>query len=435
METRPLLSPFCEDSSLDPLSCGPDGVHFPTLDGPFDHDVESGARKSLDVETESRENQRSSCFNILASGMLFSSITKATGLWNPRKSPYTILCAFFVALNFLSLVAEIIIPSVCEPFVDRCVTQESRATNVTSNNDNASESNAAKIYEITLAFDVWNALSDTMTYILLIHTLCRVQQQMPLLSLASAKAKVSRREWLFINVMFIICSTTITIASALRISIVESSKMRFYGTFGSGVLIVYLTAFICTCVFVVLTCAMSSLVDVCFNEICSMSHATLNKIIALHQKLCGQLSTASQILAPWFLVHWLMFGANCIAVFAFDSMHFEFLTHKFSGAPTVFMAVAFVLNFALFLVPCVFASRVTWKCEALLFKLNNMTARDWNEEHPFCERTNVNAFLFYAERSKCGFLVRNITFGSSGTWISALLGLLGLGIRFVQYIN
>ena len=258
---------------------------------------------------------------------------------------------------------------------------------------------------------------------------------MPLLSLASAKAKVSRREWLFINVMFIICSTTITIASALRISIVESSKMRFYGTFGSGVLIVYLTAFICTCVFVVLTCAMSSLVDVCFNEICSMSHATLDKIIALHQKLCGQLATASQILAPWFLVHWLMFGANCIAVFAFDSMHFEFLTHKFSGAPTVFMAVAFVLNFALFLVPCVFASRVTWKCEALLFKLNNMTARDWNEEHPFCERTNVNAFLFYAERSKCGFLVRNITFGSSGTWISALLGLLGLGIRFVQYIN
>ena len=265
--------------------------------------------------------------------MLFSSITKATGLWNPRKSSYTILCAFFVALNFLSLVAEIIIPSVCGPFVDRCVTQESRATNVTSNNDNASESNAAKIYEITLAFDVWNALSDTMTYILLIHTLCRAQQQMPLLSLASAKAKVSRREWLFINVMFIICSTTITIASALRISIVESSKMRFYGTFGSGVLIVYPTAFICTCVFVVLTCAMSSLVDVCFNEICSMSHATLNKIIALHQKLCGQLSTASQILAPWFLVHWLMFGANCIAVFAFDSMHFEFLTHKFSGAP------------------------------------------------------------------------------------------------------
>lgn len=134
-----------------------------------------------------------------------------------------ILCAFFVALNFLSLVAEIIIPSVCGPFVDRCVTQKRRA----SNNDNASESNSAKIYEITLAFDAWNALSDTMTYIRLIHTLCRVQQQMPLLSLASAKAKVSRREWLFINVMFSICSTTITIASALRISIVESSKMRF----------------------------------------------------------------------------------------------------------------------------------------------------------------------------------------------------------------
>ena len=72
---------------LDPLFCGPGGVHFPTLDGPFDHDIESGTRKSLDVETErvARTKDHHAVASILASGRL----------WNPRKSPYTILCAFF----------------------------------------------------------------------------------------------------------------------------------------------------------------------------------------------------------------------------------------------------------------------------------------------------------------------------------------------------
>lgn len=51
------------------------------------------------------------------------------------------------------------------------------------------------------------------------------------------------------------------------------------------------------------------------------------------------------------------------------------------------------------------------------------------------ELINVNAFLFYAERSRCGFRIRNITFGSSGTWISVLLGLFGFGLRLFQYIQ
>ena len=166
-----------------------------------------------------------------------------------------------------------------------------------------------------------------------------------------------------------------------------------------------------------------------------MDEGNLNDIVRMHQKLCKQLSTASHALKPWFLVHWLMFGANCLAVFAFDSMYFGLLTQKFSGAPTVFMAIAFVLNFAMFLVPCVYASRVTWKSDDLLYKVNNTSSGDWNEGHPFRERINVNEFIFYAERTKCGFRIGKVTFGSNGTWISVFLGLLGLGVKLFQYIK
>ena len=386
---------------------------------------------SCDLRSIRGRGFQSCCTDILASGKLFRLVTKATGLFNPRKKSYAFLCAFFVILNILSLLAEIIIPSICGPFVDRCVTKS--VTNKTSQSTVGPM--ASEVYEITLSFDAWNAFSDTMTFALLIYTLRRADEHLPAFSFASAEAKVSSCEWLLINAMLITCSLAITVASAFRIYVVQDEKMKFYGSFGLGVIIVYLTAFICCCVFAVVSCALCRLVDTCFQEICTMGEGTLNDIIATHQKLYKQLLSACRLFRSWFLVHWLMFGANCLAVFAFDSMHILLLSQQFSGAPTAFMAVAFVLNFAIFLVPCVYASRVTWKCDDLLFKVNNMSSEEWIEGHPFRERAAVNEFIFYAERSKCGFRIGKITFGSSGTWISVLLGLLGLGARLLTYIK
>ena len=99
------------------------------------------------------------------------------------------------------------------------------------------------------------------------------------------------------------------------------------------------------------------------------------------------------------------------------------------------MVIAFVLNFTIFLIPCVYASRVSWKSDDMLYKLNNMSSADWSDGHPFRERVNVNEFIFYAERSKCGFRIGKVTFGSNGTWISVCIGLLGLGVRVFAFVN
>ena len=163
------------------------------------------------------------------------------------------------------------------------------------------------IYEITLAFAAWNALSDTVTFILLIHTLWQVHQRIPLLCLATVDTKVSSREWLFINVVLIVFAVAITGLIAFQVSIVESSKRKLFGTFGLAVLIVYLTAFICSSVFVVLTCALRSLVDECLQEICATSHASLNDIITIHRNLYGQLVTTSHcLMSPHYGFHELL---------------------------------------------------------------------------------------------------------------------------------
>ncbi|KAJ7333592.1 hypothetical protein OS493_017134 [Desmophyllum pertusum] len=73
-----------------------------------------------EINTQSSEHSiedgtYSRCTDILASGTLFRFITKATGLWNPRKKRHALFCAFFVVLNILSLLAEILIPNLCGP--------------------------------------------------------------------------------------------------------------------------------------------------------------------------------------------------------------------------------------------------------------------------------------------------------------------------------
>lgn len=70
---------------------------------------------------------------------------------------------------------------------------------------------------------------------------------------------------------------------------VQDDKIKFYGSFGLGVIIVYLTAFMCCCVFAVVSCALCRLVDTCFQEISTMGEGTLNDIIPTHQKLYKQL--------------------------------------------------------------------------------------------------------------------------------------------------
>ena len=95
-----------------------------------------------------------------------------------------------------------------------------------------------------------------------------MEERLPSFSLAPAQIKVSSK-WLLINAMLMICSLAITAASAFR-SVSEYSKMKFYGSCGLGVLIVYLTAFICCYVFAVVSCALGVIVDACFKEICDM---------------------------------------------------------------------------------------------------------------------------------------------------------------------
>ena len=90
---------------------------------------------------------------------------------------------------------------------------------------------------------------------------------------------------------------------------------------------------------------------------------TLDKIIQIHEKLCTVVSNTVSTYKWWFLLHWFSYGAVVILSLIYLS------TENISGTLTtndtlklVHLCVIFICHVYLFLVPCIFAARITSCC-------------------------------------------------------------------------
>ena len=58
-------------------------------------------------------------------------------------------------------------------------------------------------------------------------------------------------------------------------------------------------------------------------------------------------------------------------------------------------------------------SSLLFAFEGIFEKINCTTSDDWNEGHPFRDRSSLTMFVSYAKRRRCGFKVGRITFNTS----------------------
>ena len=92
-------------------------------------------------------------------------------------------------------------------------------------------------------------------------------------------------------------------------------------------------------------------------------HRTLDKIITLHQGLCTIVFNTVSSYSVWFVVHWLSYGVGVVLSIIYISK--ELLSTSKYGTPTinlVYLGLFFVCHIYLFLLPCIFAARITSKC-------------------------------------------------------------------------
>lgn len=366
---------------------------------------------------------------VFTTGKLFRILAKGSGLWNVHCKCYRVLHVLFIVLNVLSVATETFILTFCGPRGKKCVSLNfTERTHLDHNN-----MTEFRRFLITAeAIYIWNGLASTLALILLIHSLLKLQEKVPFMSIDTAQSRVSKKEWLSINVMLIFCVHGLIAAIGYSVSLhVHDGRLITYSSFGFAIFITYWTGIFCCSVFVVVSCAMNSLITECFENILKAVDGNLNTIIALHQQLRENLFSISGVFQAWFLVHWVMYGANCLSLIVFYSIQYSIMLYidKTVGLGLVIL----VLTITIFVVPCVCASRVTWKCKELLYKINNRRLEDWDERHPFCERATLSNFILYAERSECGFRVGNFTFDTKGAWFSVLVGITGLVLKLLAF--
>ena len=126
-------------------------------------------------------------------------------------------------------------------------------------------------------------------------------------------------------------------------------------------------------------------------------------------------------LQPWFVTHWMLLAAGSVTTIL--RCVYVDLSHD----PIFSFPIILVLY--LFLLPSLYAARVTRKCQKIIIEVNNSRPRDWGDKHPFRKRKNLNCFVSYANGVSCGYRVFNINFGETLGWLSFIFSMVSVGFE------
>ena len=217
--------------------------------------------------------------------------------------------------------------------------------------------------------------------------------------------------------------------------------------------------------FALITNRMKDCVLECQEKIEEATNCSIDDIIRIHKGLCKKLSSTSEDLKIWFVVHWFLlailvviFVAEIVSLFKYASDWF--LSYEFS------IVLWTIISLYVFVYPNYCASSVTARCNKMLKDLNMKTDNEWKSkteysqtqtghpqtqtehpqtqgehlqtetehpqtetEHPLSDRSQLTFFLQYAQFTNCGYHVGDITFGSSLAWFSTLLAVSGLAVK------
>ena len=90
---------------------------------------------------------------------------------------------------------------------------------------------------------------------------------------------------------------------------------------------------------------------------------TLDDVIDIYENLCTVVFNTVSAYSVWFVVHWFSYGAGVVLSVIYISK--EFLERNKYGTRTlnlVYLGLFFVCHVYLFLLPCMFAARITNSC-------------------------------------------------------------------------
>ena len=179
-------------------------------------------------------------------------------------------------------------------------------------------------------------------------------------------------------------------------------------------------------IFAIVTNAMTDCVTASHEEIRNAIGCSLDDIIRIHKRLCKQMSSTSDSMKVWFLVHWFLLAITTVIYVANLVSFFNDATKWYDLYHSILISIIYLYAFVY---PSYCATSVTALCNRMLKELNMTTDDEWQTGHPFHSRCQLALFLQYAQLTNCGFQVGEVTFGTNFAWFSTLIAVCGLGVK------
>ena len=368
--------------------------------------------------------------NLFCSGVFLKASAFAVGLWNPKKGFRSVMFAFVFLLDLFYGLAAVYYTFVCRRF-DTPLNSwfcENSSSNSSSLGPSSPEgaSQGFKLQRVLALIGNFAALSSHVTFFLCLWKLG--DRSVYCITMDKAYSAAKRSNWVTLNCfLFTFGILHLIHLFWFNLSLEENFTLVDHMT-DSLLIVTHWVSLTSSWLFALITNAMKDCVSRCHAEIRNAAYCSTDDIIRIHKRLCKELSSTSEALKIWFVVHWFLLAI--VAVFYVSE-----IVPLFKYAPDWLIFYESVLDCLIclyaFVYPSYCASSVTVRCNKMLKDLNTTTDDEWQTGHPLCNRSQLALFLQYARFTNCGFQVGDLTFGSSLAWLSTLIAICSLGIKFL----
>ena len=364
--------------------------------------------------------------NLFCSGVFLKGSAFAVGLWNPKKGFRSVTISFVFLLDLFLALNSFYHAFVCGRFNAPlnswfCGNSSSNSSSLRS----SSPKGALQGIELRRVLSLVANFSILMSNVAFFWCMWKLGDRSEYcMTLDKAYRAANRSNWVTLN-----CSMfTFGILLLIQLFSFEEKLSLAYRVGVSLSIVPMWVTLTSSWLFALITNTMKDCVSRCHAEIRNAAHCSTGDIIRIHKRLCKQLSSTSEALKIWFVVHWFLlailvviFVAKMVSLFKYAPDWFFFYEITLSTFITLYV----------FVYPSYCAASVTIRCNKLLKDLNMTTDDEWQTGHPFCNRSQLALFLQYAQFTNSGFQVGDLTFGSSFAWFSTLIAICGLSVKLL----
>lgn len=375
--------------------------------------------------------------DLFCSAVFLKASAVAVGLWKPKKSFRSVPMALFVFLVELFLVLK----SFYHTFVCRssdatldswlCGNSSSNSSSLRSSSPMAALQGIEKRHVLGLAIH-FSVFMSNIAFFWCMWKLEKSPKCCRKMDDAYEAGKPSN--WVTLNCTMFIFGILL-LMQLVWVNLSFEFSLAYRVTVSLTIIPVWVTLTI-SWLFAFITNAMKVYVSNFEEEIKDATrYPKMDDIIRRHKLLCEHLSSTSEVLKIWFVVHWFLLAILVVIFVAEMVSLFKYASHWFLSYQFVLWTI---ISLYVFVYPNYCASSVTARCNKMLKVLNMKTGDEWQTKtenpqtetkHPLRDRSQLTFFLQYAQFTNCGYRVGDLTFGSSLAWFSTLIAISGLAVK------